>query len=77
MVIEIPDTGLTAEELRQELAVALFQQNRATLAKAADIAGVTRLDFQRVLAERAIPVHYDLTDLAEDLQGLDDQYGSA
>ena len=77
MVITIPDVGLTEQEVRQELALTLFQQDRATLAKAADIAGVTRLDFQRLLAERAIPVHYGLTDLADDLQGLPDQYPDA
>lgn len=76
MVIEIPDVGLTEQELRQELAVALFQQNRATLAKAAEIAGLTRLDFQRLLAARQIPVHYGLDEWAEDLQGLHDQYDS-
>ena len=75
MVIEIPDVGLTEQELRQELAVALFQQHHATLAKAADVAGLTRLDFQRLLAARQIPVHYGLDEWAEDLQGLADQYG--
>jgi predicted HTH domain antitoxin len=77
MVITIPDVGLTEQEVRQELALALFKQDRATLAKAANIAGVTRLDFQRLLAERSIPVHYGLTDLADDLHGLDDQYSAA
>ena len=70
MLIEIPDVGLTEQELREELAIALFQQNRATLAKAADIAGMSRLDFQRRLADREIPVHYGLDDLTADMQGL-------
>jgi predicted HTH domain antitoxin len=74
MLIEIPDVGLTEQELRRELAVALFQQRRATLAKAADIAGVTRLDFQRILAARQLPVHYGLDEWARDLQGLREQY---
>lgn len=75
MVITVPDVGLTEQELRQELAVALFQQNLATLAKAADVAGMTRLDFQRLLAARQIPVHYEIDDLAHDVQGLYEQYG--
>ena len=74
MIIAIPDVGLTEQELRQELAMALFQQNRATLANAADIAGITRLDFQRLLADRQIPVHYGLDDLAQDMRGLDEQH---
>jgi predicted HTH domain antitoxin len=73
IVIEIPDVGLTEQQLRQELAVALFEQRHATLAKAADVAGLTRLDFQRLLAGRGIPVHYGLDEWAEDVQGLRDQ----
>ena len=75
MVIEIPDVGLTEQELRRELAVALFQQQHASLAKAAEIAGQTRLDFQRLLAVRQILVHYGPSEWAEDLQGLREQYG--
>ena len=74
MVIEIPDVGLTEQELRQELALALFQQHYATLAKASEVAGLTRLDFQRLLAARQIPVQYGVNEWAEDLQGVHHQY---
>ena len=74
MVIEIPDVGLSEQELRRELAVALFQQHLATLAKGAEISGLTRLDFQRLLAARRIPVHFGLDEWAEDLQGVREQY---
>jgi predicted HTH domain antitoxin len=73
MLIEISDVGLTAQELRQELAVALYQQCRTTPAKAAEIAEVT-LDFQHILAARQIPVRYGLDVWARDLQGLREQY---
>ncbi len=71
MVIELPDVGMTEQELRQELAVALFQQERATLAKAARIAGISRLDFQRLLAERQIAVHYTVEDWEQEQQSSD------
>lgn len=74
MIIKIPDVGLTEQELRQELAVVLFQRHRATLAKAAEVAGLTRFEFQHLLAVRQIPVHYGLDEWAEDVQGLRDQY---
>ncbi len=73
VMLEIPDVGLSAQELRQELALALFQQDRATLAKAARIAGVSRLAFQTLLADRQIPVHYGLDDLKVDIDGLRQQ----
>jgi predicted HTH domain antitoxin len=71
--ITIPDdvlacSGLTEHELRQELAIALFQVDRLTLAQAARLAGKPQLEFQKVLASRRIPNHYGLEELEEDLQ---------
>jgi predicted HTH domain antitoxin len=74
MVIEILDVGLTEQELRQDFAVALFQQRHAKLAKAADVAALSRLDFQRLVAAREIPVHYGLDEWSEDQQGLRNEY---
>jgi predicted HTH domain antitoxin len=61
---------LTEAEALKELALALFQQKRVTLAQAARMAGVGRLDFQAWLAERKIPIHYDVQDLEEDVRTL-------
>jgi predicted HTH domain antitoxin len=61
---------LSPDEVRLELAVALFQGDRLTLAQAADLADIDRLTFQHVLAARRIPVHYTPDDLTEDLQTL-------
>jgi predicted HTH domain antitoxin len=36
--------------------------------RAAAIAGLHQMDFQRQLAQRKIPLHYDLEMLEEDLQ---------
>lgn len=61
---------MSAEELRRELAVLLFQQDRLTLAQAARLAEVDRLRFQHLLASRGIPIHYDLEDFEQDLDTL-------
>jgi predicted HTH domain antitoxin len=53
--------------LKLELAVALYAQNALGLGKAAELAGLSRLDFNDVLAERKIPMHYGQTELEEDL----------
>jgi predicted HTH domain antitoxin len=66
MVIDLPDIGLSEQEVKQELGVALFQQNKASLAKAVRIAGMTRLDLQRLLASRQIAVHYTVQDWEDD-----------
>ena len=59
---------ITEAELKAELAVTLFQQERLTLAQAASLAEIPRLGFQRLLASRCIPIHYDAADLQQDLQ---------
>ncbi len=63
---------LSEAELRQELAVLLFERERLTLAQAARLAGLDRLRFQHLLASRAIPVHYDVAEFEADLNTLRD-----
>lgn len=53
--------------LKLELAVALYAQNALGLGKAAELAGMSRLDFNDVLAGRDIPMHYGQKELNEDL----------
>ena len=63
-------TGMSEEELRQEIAIVLFQKEKLTLARASRLAGMTRLQFQHLIASRQIPVHYDSADFDEDLRAL-------
>jgi predicted HTH domain antitoxin len=75
MNVVIPDdiilkTGLSSAEIKQELAVTLFQAERLTLAQASRLAGMSALDFQHLLASRQIPVHYDVAEFEEDLETL-------
>lgn len=63
MPVTIPDEVLAADhlsepELKQELAVTLFQQERLTLAQASRLAEMGQLAFQALLADRQIPIHY-------------------
>jgi predicted HTH domain antitoxin len=60
-------TNLSEAELRRELALALFQQERLTLAQAAGLAEMPHLDFQRLLSSRRIPLHYGVEELEQDL----------
>lgn len=61
---------LTEEELRIEIAIMLFQQERLTLGQASHFANQNIVRFQRLLASRKIPLHYDIDDLREDFKSL-------
>lgn len=65
-------TRMTEEELRREIAVLLFQREKLTLSRASRLAGMSRIEFQHLLASRQIPIHYDVSDFEEDLKTLRD-----
>ena len=75
MVLEIPReiplvTKMTPAELKQELAFALFAQGKISFGKARELAGLTVWQFQNELGSRALAMHYDRQDLAEDVATL-------
>lgn len=51
-----------------ELAVSLYAQNRISLGKAAQIAGMGVLDLNDVLASRRVPMHYGMRELEQDIE---------
>jgi len=63
-------TGMNESELLLEIGVMLFQRSKLTLAQAAKLADMPRLQFQQLLASRQIPIHYDVDDLEQDIQTL-------
>jgi predicted HTH domain antitoxin len=75
MPVTIPDEVLVAAhlsepELKRELALTLFQQERLTLAQASRLAEMSQLAFQAFLADRQIPIHYGIEEFREDLRTL-------
>ena len=76
LTLEIPDEVSQAmrlpppeveARLRLELAVSLYSQDILNLGKAAEFAGVSRLELNGTLARRNVPMHYGPKDLAEDI----------
>ncbi len=63
-------TGLSPDELLQELAVALFQQQRLPLEGASRLAQMDQFSFQHLLAARQISIHYGHDDLLADVATL-------
>jgi predicted HTH domain antitoxin len=75
IALEIPReiihaTRMKPEELKCELALALFQQGKLSFGKAREMAGMTVWAFQQLLGSRGIPVHYDIEDYESDLATL-------
>lgn len=64
--LRLPPQDLESR-LRLELAVALYSQKILGLGKAAELAGLARLRFDEELARRRVSMHYDDSDLAQDV----------
>lgn len=77
MKIELPDLPagqqLTAEEIRLELACALYSRGRIGKVAATEMAGVDFFSFQRALGERGIPL-YTQKMLDSDIQSLNESF---
>ena len=73
MMITLPDlpetAGLAPEELRLELACALYARGRLGKVASAEMAGVDFFTFQRALEDRDIPLYTEQM-LADDLRTL-------
>jgi predicted HTH domain antitoxin len=56
------------QELRRELAIALYRRGALSLGKARVLAQMTRWEFEEYLGHREVPRHYTADDLREDLR---------
>lgn len=75
MIIELSDTmltkaGLTETEIRLLLAIQLFEEELMTLGQASQLAELHQIMFQKELAKRKIPIHYDVEDFERDLETI-------
>ncbi|MDB9456529.1 UPF0175 family protein [Dolichospermum circinale] len=69
ITLNLPDSLSKTEtfnqsEWLQEIAIALFQQQRISLSR------VDIMNFQKLLADRNICVHYDVEDFEQDVEHL-------
>jgi predicted HTH domain antitoxin len=76
LTIEIPDEAVQAMripaaevegELKKELALVLYARSALSLGKAVEMAGVTRAQFEGLLAQRRIERPYTAAELEHDL----------
>ncbi len=64
------ESGLTEAEARLGLALGLYVCGRIGFGRAADMAGLSRPAFQRVIARQRVPADYSLEDLREDAEAI-------
>lgn len=69
---EIVSATRTSEtELKQQIAIMLFQTGKLPLGSASKLAGMEKLLFRELLKSKQIPIYdYDLEDLELDLKNL-------
>lgn len=72
-MIELPDellevSGFEPDKVVLDVAISLYQQEKISLGKAAQLAGLHRWAFQQILGKRKIPLNYSLSDLEKDFQ---------
>ncbi len=65
-------THMSVSELKQEIAVMLFEKRKLTLGQASKLADMSRYKFQHLLAGRQIPIHYGIDDFKTDLKTLEE-----
>jgi predicted HTH domain antitoxin len=63
-------SGLSEVELLQEVVLLLYQREKISSGKASRILGISQLDFQALLTSHNLYIHYDVNDLHEDVQNL-------
>lgn len=66
----IQASGLSEQELLLEIVMMLFQKDKISLGKASELLGIHRMQFQKLLADRGLCVHYDVDEFQEDLKTL-------
>jgi len=68
---DIPNTtGLSADELLHEVAMYLYSKNKLSFGQARKLSGLNILQFQELLYDSGVPVHYGISELEEDFKNI-------
>ncbi len=75
MSLVIPDeifqaSGMSEAELLQEIVLMLFQQKKISIGKASRLLEMNLIQFQHLIANRDLNIHYDVEDLQADVATL-------
>jgi len=75
MTVLIPDdifraTRMTEDELKLEIAIMLYKEEKISSGKARAWTGLTVIEFQHELAKRGLFINYDVKDFEADVKTL-------
>jgi predicted HTH domain antitoxin len=71
MRVAVPAAVADSEaDVLRELAIVLYEREKLSIGRAARLAGMDKWAFNDLLADREIPMHYDIADLERDLEAL-------
>jgi predicted HTH domain antitoxin len=63
-------SAISESDLLKELAIVLYAREKLSIGRAARLAGMDKWAFNDLLADREVPMHYDVGDLKHDLMTL-------
>ncbi|NUQ26756.1 MAG: UPF0175 family protein [Saprospiraceae bacterium] len=80
MLVEVPNdfiglSDYSEKDLKVDVAVLLYHRKVLTLARAARWVGMSRLEFQKALAERGFTINYTIEDFDTDMKTLKSMEG--
>lgn len=80
MLFEIPHdligtSGCSEKDLKVDVALLLYHRKVLTLARAMRWVGMSRLEFQKALAERGFTINYTIEDFDTDMKTLKSMAG--
>lgn len=67
ITIDLP-ADISETEARRELAIALYREGKLPPGRAANIAGIDRWDFEKLLVERKVPFPISWEELKADIE---------
>lgn len=62
--------AVSESDILTELAIVLYEREKLSVGWAARLAGMDKWAFNSLLADREVPMHYDVADLERDLEAL-------
>jgi len=66
----LSNAGISGEELLKEIAVYLYAKKKLSFGQASKLAGLNILQFQELLYDNNVPMHYGVDELEEDFQSI-------
>ena len=79
MTVTIPSERLGSVALSErdavvDIAIGLYKREQVSLGRAAEVAGLSSVDFLSELGRRRIPINYSVDDLKSDVAALNEKF---